>query len=288
MNLVNSLVTLTLPVTAIPQAVDGDTASVSLTVPGIGTPTTFSNVKCIDGEWTVTITPTASGLLVASWTVSPAANPVPVTVTTTTTVEAAYGLISLPDARQMLRLLVNNTDDDAMIQELIASATDLIEDVTGPMVPRVYTEHHDGGTNMIRLMRAPAIQVLSVTESFGYQAMPLASVDPLNASATSTAWCYYFNPDLNVIERRTVGMMGSYFMPGQANITVVYQAGRASVPAAVQHACRMLVKHLYEMTMPISGRRRDAEDGMDVMMGFAMPGSVLEMLQPYRRAPGIA
>jgi uncharacterized phiE125 gp8 family phage protein len=275
-NYANDLLTLALPTTAVPGTADGATANVVLTLPGV-TGTTPLTVGAVNGQWEIQVTPTAPGVITAVWTVGAS------TVTTTEVVAQRYDLVTLADVRAVLRQRATDTQDDVMIENLIDAATGLIEDVTGILLPQTFTETYDGGVPGIYLMNGPVIEVLSVSEVIGTSVYTLAPYVP----TSSNAWSYYFEPRTATLERRTVGGSTTCFAPGGSNVTVTYRAGVVDVPAAVRHAAKLLVKHLYDQTLPPTGQRARAEAEVDPL-GFAIPGMVLEMLAPYRRIPGLA
>ena len=77
----------------------------------------------------------------------------------------------------------------------------------------------------------------------------------------------------------------------EANIKIIYIAGRATVPANVRLATLMLVQHLWTTSQNNKNGGRPNLGGDDTFvpgMGFAVPNRVKELLQPGGRVPGVA
>jgi hypothetical protein len=89
---------------------------------------------------------------------------------------------------------------------------------------------------------------------------------------------------------RVTLVSGSLFVSG--TYTVVYRAGRASIPPAISLAARVLVQHLWDTQngrwSEQSAFAQGADEGFQTVAGFAVPNYAIELLEAYRKAPALA
>jgi hypothetical protein len=262
-------------------------ATLAVTDPN-GVVTTTSSIANASGAYTAPFTPTVAGLHTVSWKATTGATRGASQDVFEVRQTGPIGLISLDDARSVLRLRAGNTSDDAMLQTIIESASKVVVDITGPMTVSQYTETFDGGVTTIVPSRAPIVRVVSANEYYGTSVFALTE-QPLGAQ--TSAFGYTVDYLTGEITRRTFGGGTALFAFGSKNISITYTAGRTQVPENVQLATKELVRHFYQATQ-VPGRPKMgavADDGFgEVAIGFAVPNFVVEMLQPDRRAPGIA
>lgn len=186
--------------------------------------------------------------------------------------EAAPPLIvSLADAKSHLNLTVSTHDEE--LRGFIEAATEVIEFFVGPVVRRTVVEVHPGGAQLA-LARTPAISVTTVA--------------PVLDGGTS-----YTASDLDLdgatgIVRRADG--GGFTGP----LRVTYVVGRVIVPAPITHAARELIRHLWRTQLGSQfvsrASSRDVDDYSDPIpgLGYSVPNRVIELLQPFRKAPEVA
>ena len=269
--------TLTLP------GNDG-TATLTVTDPNGGT-TVTSNITGTGGVYTGSYRPTIAGRFMVAWTTTNNASQDAFDVRGTLNT-----IISLDDARSFLRLRTTDTGDNEKIQGLLETATDLLEDVCGRIIPVTFTEWFDGGVGTYVVRHPPLVSVTSMTEYYGLVAYTLTE-QPLGAQMSA----YAFTKDASTgqITRRTFGGQAAMFPEGTKNVVITYKTGYSPIPSSIINAARELVKHLYEATqVPAGGgkaRVRDSEDGMTPGVTYAVPNFVLDMIpMKYRRPPGMA
>jgi hypothetical protein len=252
-----------------------------------------------DGSTTsATITPTTTGVYQQTYAPSTAGRYI-VRWAATGTNASAYTdtfdvmpadvgyLCSLADLRDELNLTSSNTVHDDELRLYLAAATPIIEDLTGPMLPATVTEQYDGGTQNIILRHNPINTVTTVVEYWGSYAFTLTQAsNPANAGQYS----YTVDVGTGVITRRTPSGAATFFATGLRNIHVTYTVGNGTVPANVRLAARRLAAHSYRVsqqgTRPAFGT--GDTDQAFTPSGFAVPRSVLELVKPNRRPPGIA
>lgn len=204
-------------------------------------------------------------------------------------------LVGLPEMKDYLRIPPEDRTHDSEILRYMEAATPLIEQITGPIVPRVFDEWHDGGQYFIQprhrpstaLGTAPIFTLIAVEEFRGTIKHPLALVaDPSSGALYSVT----AQPPLYTITRRTAGGGVIGFSPMAESVHVVYEAGQAQVPPNVEEATKELVRVNYQTTRPAGRGRLTSSDEQDTgpPLGFFMPRRVRELLGPNRRAPSVA
>jgi hypothetical protein len=179
------------------------------------------------------------------------------------------GLVSLEDAKAHLDK--TSTVDDDELEELIGVATEIVEDLVGPVLVRTVVERHDGGRSLW-LQEYPIVEVVSIEPwlEFG-----------TGFAVASTR----LDSETGRLER----LDGQSFAPGPFKVTV--RAGRPVVPKAVSHGAREIIRHLWETqrggTTFVGPGPDPGEDEMFVVSGreYSVPRRVLELLAPERRIP---
>lgn len=172
--------------------------------------------------------------------------------------------VTLDEVKAQLNL--TSTAEDIELQLYTEAATDLIEELVGPMVVAEFTESAEcGGHGAVLLRHWPITEVASVEQGG-------APVDV----------------DLD----RSDLTIGSVQVGRRGWVTVTYSAGRAPVPAALKLATLLTVDHLWETQRgrqggftAIHGVDDDSPVGGDasflVMQGNALPPRAKGLLRPY-------
>jgi len=205
-------------------------------------------------------------------------------------------LVSLPDVKDYLNIQAQSRERDAKLLRYIASVTPMIEAITGPILPKIYDEWHDGGSNIIELLRKPAtgfgtspvLTLIAASEYRGPIEYPLALIaSPVFGSIYSL----FLNSDMGTVTRRSAGGSTIAFFPGREQVHIIYQAGQSETPPNVYEATLELLRINYQTTQQVGTGRQtvsDAQDGTGPAMGFFIPRRVREQLAPTRRAPSFA
>jgi hypothetical protein len=197
-------------------------------------------------------------------------------------------LVSLSDVTEYLNLPTQPAVELNKLQRILNASSILIQDITGPMAPTVYTEWFDGGTETVSPSHKPVIRVLSAAEYYGISEFVLTE-QPLGFQ--TDAFAFTVDYITGEVMRRTYGGAAAQYAIGDKNVRITYQAGRSYVPENVQLGTLELVRFFYNHTQVPSGRggRPAGPDGLEnVLIGFAVPNFVVEMVQPHWRGPGIA
>lgn len=273
---------------------DPDTIALAVTTPeGVTTTYTFAlgqitrlsagvyrkNVPVAEaGDWTYVWTGTGAAADVADgyFTVRP-------------TAVAGDALVDLGEVKDHLNIAKSNTSKDVELRRYINTATLIVEKVVGAVLPAEVVEWHDGGRSRISLRRRPVLSVQTVivydpargTIVLTEVADPGAAVE--NSFTVDTA--------VSEIVRRTTRGNEVVFTAGRRGVKVEYTAGRTSIPENVALGAMELVRHLYQQTQQggrpdFNGSERDGDT--IVIMGYAVPRRVVEMLEPQaRRRAGV-
>lgn len=191
------------------------------------------------------------------------------------------GLVGLDEMKHRLNIKVDNTVHDEQLRGLIASVTDVIEGIVGVVVRRTITETHSGrGEPHIVLRQRPAISVTSVVEDG-------VAVDASDYSLGSSG----------LLTRKSAYRVSGCWARGVDNVTVAYVAGRQEVRASVLDGATDLIRINWR---PLAGGNHSvfdqgrgddfgqrAEPG-EIRLGFFVPNTVMQRLQPHARGPLVA
>jgi len=195
--------------------------------------------------------------------------------------------LSLAEMKEYLNIRDDKTAWDGELRDALVGGCAVVEFLCGPIARRTVTEYHDGGAPTVVLYNRPVISVTSVDEVYGATSVSLTQVampDLTNAAAAFTA-------DLTTGELRRRANNWEYVFPyGKKNVKVVYVVGRTVTPGNISLATKELVGHLWRASQLNSEGRRPRitrPEPVTVVLGFAVPNRVLELLQATPRIPAI-
>ncbi|MFI2577701.1 hypothetical protein ACH5AJ_36510 [Streptomyces rochei] len=175
-------------------------------------------------------------------------------------------IVTVAEVKKQLNIPEVDDSQDEELGEFIASITDVIEDVVGPVAPRQITEHHDGGTEVVVLRSPPAISITSVTEAG-------TVVEPDG---------YHASLDAGVLYRSSTVWAG-----GRAAVVVTYEAGQESTPASIKQAAKELVAVNYRSQQggnySAFDRNSPEPSPGEIRLGFFIPNRVMQLLRPHRQ-----
>lgn len=169
-------------------------------------------------------------------------------------------VVTVAEAKTHLNITVSTFDTE--LQAFLDRAEAAISRRVGPLTSTATTYKVDGGSTTLRLPVTPAISLTSVTP-LGGTALTLADLDldtgagivRFVAGGTFTATLY----------------------------TVVYQAGRTTVPEDLKLAILELLRHLWRTQRGSAQRPGTVSD--EPVAAYAFPYSVLELLGPHLQVP---
>lgn len=186
-------------------------------------------------------------------------------------------LLTLEDARKAIGLPPNDGSQDAdLLSTYIPAVTPIVEDLTGPIVPRTgVTWVVDGGNSSIVLPTRNISAVTAVTE---------------NGTVLTAGVDYTVNIPAGIIVRSpSLQWQMRFFRAGRQNIVVTYNT-LAEVPANVRLAGRIILRHLWQSDQ--QGYRPNFgvpdNDTVTTPSGMGIPKRAWELLQANKSLPGFA
>lgn len=183
-------------------------------------------------------------------------------------------LITVDDARLAANIPVTDTSHDEQLAALIPVATDLCENLAGPIMVAERTWTVDGGKTFV-LLPSAASAIVSVTET---------------GNVLTPAVDYTANLVAGIVYRGTIASP-FVFLSGFQNVTVTYEVGYAADEDAVlsrhKAAARIVLAQLYQADL--QGFRTAYQNGAaGVPAGFAMPARAADLLRVAPNLPGFA
>lgn len=203
---------------------------------------------------------------------------------------AALNLLSLPDLKTELNIRSTDTTWDTQLTGWLDTAATVVQNVTGPILPTPRTDVFDGGGEFVILRARWVKSITTVLENIGTINWTLTE-QPLGQSVD--AFGYTWDRATNRIVRRTWGGSPASFTPGRDIVQVTYLAGMASIPQAIQQATARMIEHWQRKTDnpfrasgSFSGQPGD-DAGVTMVGHYEIPNAAMELLEPFRRRPGI-
>lgn len=201
-------------------------------------------------------------------------------------VAAGLDLVDLAYIRDELNIAATDLTKNAKLRRWSKSATFVVENITGPLLPAPRVDVFDGGASFVILPYRWVKAITSIVETRGVTNYTLTE-QPLGTSINGFG--YTWDRNTNKIIRRAMGAE-SIFPPGPNVIAVTYTLGMQSIPEDIQHAAAELVKHWYRKSeVPFRGAfsAQPADDvGMASVGNYLVPNAVMELLEPWRKRPG--
>jgi len=264
------------------------TATVVLTVTAPdGTTSTPSVVTGAAPVYTSTVPASQVGAYLLTWAASGAATDV--FADQFTVVAPSLQLISYGDLVDQINISATDTTTSARLRRFIQSATDVVQNITGPVLPVTKTTYFDGGQSSVTLPYKWVKSITSVVEWWGGATIyTLTAQTPGSSMGTFN---YLWDTSSNSITRYAGGFPTSFF-PLENSVTVTYVAGMVTIPQDITDATGELVRHWWQhgqqpRSVSFTNPGADDDTGTISVMGYAVPNRVNEMLAPYARRPAI-
>lgn len=227
------------------------TASVLVTEPA-GSTFTYTNgtlTNSTTGVYSVSVVCSTSGVWSYVWTGTGAVADVATDTFTVWPTSDATDVLTLGEAKAVLGLASTDTTLDDYVRTLITAVSNQLDQMCGPIRTRSVTELHDGGTNMVHLVRRPVYSISNVTEYDGTTATVLSAES--NGTKTSTDYLHdgtFGRLASGTIVRRSSNL-DEAFPAGRRNVSVTFLAGRAAstdgVPAKFKQAAAMMLRNIW-------------------------------------------
>lgn len=174
-------------------------------------------------------------------------------------------LLSLAEAKAALN--ITTSTHDAELEDYIDGAIAAVEFICGG-VTSVATTEVVRACGAIPLGTTPVISLTSVTGDM----VGARDITELRVNTSSGV----------------VRAKANYLPIAEDTYTVVYASGRASAPAAMKQAAKIILKHQWSTQRGPAARRPTSDEGSFVPgLGYAVPNAALQMLAPYDRGPAV-
>lgn len=146
---------------------------------------------------------------------------------------ASIELTTLDNIKSYLGIELTDITKDTLLGELIDAVSEAIENYCHREFARLTrVEFYDGQSSpSILLLCRPAINVVSVHDDFAREFTAASLIPPEN---------YVLYENEGILKLRY-----GIFSQGMMNVRIEYEAGYATVPAAVEQAAKILAAHFY-------------------------------------------
>lgn len=192
-------------------------------------------------------------------------------------------IFGLADAKDSLRAVTGDTSNDNKLRDYIGAVTAVIESLYGVVVQRTITEQRRGGTDTISLSYRPVVSITTATEYIAGVSYPLTQAASPVLSGT---YGFTFDPQKGSITRRNSAGLRLVFMD---EVWITYVAGLTIIPENVLMAARELLRFWWQVGQEgrSTARAQTSEDTI-MVVGYAVPRRIVEMLGQSLLAPGFA
>lgn len=197
-------------------------------------------------------------------------------------------LASLDDVKDRLNIPSSDVSSDAELQSFLDSATQVLQNLYGDVIPTQYTERlrpYGDGTRFLT-GRSPLLSVDSITITWAYLNSPVLTLTPT-----------MYRPNLVTGEIAIFAMTPAFSWQyaardwTAAEFDVTYTAGRAAVTPAVRDAVLEIVRINWQPqqsgNLPGIGSSEETDQGF-VYSGYYIPNSANERLAGGMRPRQIA
>jgi hypothetical protein len=265
------------------------TATVVLTVTAAdGTITTPAVVTTAAPVYTATVPAAIVGAYLLTWVASGAATDV--YTDQFTAIAPALQLISMSDLKDQLNLSPTDATSTNRLRRFIQSATDVVENITGPMRGQSRTEYFDGNRSTVVLSARWVQSITTVTEILGTSSFTLTE-QPLGGGS-ATQYGYTWDRNTHKITRRSNGVTG-IFPAGDGSVAVTYKLGINPLPQDISDAAGELIRHWWQngqqpRAISFTNTGADDDTGTITSAGYWVPNRVNELLAPYALGPVLA
>lgn len=261
--------------------IDPSSASLSVTAPdgSVAAAFTLAQMTRLDvGQYRATVPVMMRGVYVYRWTATGIGQS-----STSGQLSVGMSLVRLTEVKAELNYRSIDVADDDELVGFILAATEAIEELCGPVLPRPVVDTIVAPAGVTGTYLSPTLLL---------QQYPVLSVESVvTGSATSSTT---LDPSTYVVDgsgRLVRTGAGSW---GQRTV-INYTAGRRATPATVRLACLELIAHWWQSSQqsrPAGGSSivgtYDDVDTQPATPDTGIPFRVLIMLRAYRRAPSVA
>ena len=200
-------------------------------------------------------------------------------------------IISLAEAREILKLPVTDTTHDSVIRGYSQAITEWVEYVCGPVVTRQVTEVIRAQGQVLILSKPPIRTDMGTTldasnRRDGSTTNGIVSVTPL------LTYGFMYELDQLLVDgprgivRQSAGLPFFYSGDPYSQYEVTYWAGRAIIPWGIYEASKISLKHVYGvnrggMAAASASMASADEEETPTGFGFSVPSRAVELLTPH-------
>jgi hypothetical protein len=204
-----------------------------------------------------------------------------------TVVAPSLQLISLSEVKDLINVSQSDATGNAKLRNFIQDATDVVQNITGQIIPKTDNYVFDGGGVFCVLPRRWVSSITLVVETIATVNYTITE-QPLGTSYNN--YGYTWDRATGKIVRRGAGGLAYFFAPGVMNVSVTFVSGMATVPQDISTAAGELIRHWWangQQPWRAAFQPGGDDTGLMPMAGYAIPNRVLELLMPYRKSPAI-
>lgn len=184
---------------------------------------------------------------------------------------------TLDEAKAHLNIPPSDTTQDAEVSQQLAAATQVVEELVGPVNPTSVTgEQHDTRHHTVTLRVQPVLAVTRVVEWIPTP-QELVAEDP---SGVSTGLAYRLDATVGTVTR----VVGGWPIPFLGRVVVDYTAGRSVVPENLRLAVLELLRLNWGPQRggmwgrPVTAANPEDYSTSLEIYGFYVPRRVLDLL----------
>lgn len=262
----------------------GSTAVLTVTAPDGSTSTPA--VTTSSPTASATVIPAMAGQYLLVWTVTGAFSD---SISDQfTCIAATLGLMSLAEIADQLNITAGDTTKNATLIRYVASASDVVQNITGPLLGQTRVDYFDGDVTSVVLPVRWVKSITSVVETIGQINYTLTET-PLGTSGSQFG--YTWDRLTHKITRRASGFT-TRFMPGDQNVAVTYVQGMTSIPQVITDAAGEIVRHWWSngqtsYSDPFGVSDGDGDREVVSVLGYLIPNHAAQMLAPYAKGPSV-
>lgn len=196
------------------------------------------------------------------------------------TAEVGVGIVTLDQAKTHLKN-AGTTAPDEQLRLWIPAVTPVIEHITGPVVPRSVTADVTSSGDVLILPDNHVVSVTSVTEWESGVSQAVSLHDPTLAAPT-----YGYTRSGSLLHRLASGYPSRW----NGTVRVIYTAGMAPIPEAIQLAALMILEANWRPSqLGLLSEIGDAiGNGQSMSDPWLIPHTAKQLLAAYKRGPMVA
>ena len=200
-------------------------------------------------------------------------------------------IVSLAEARDILKIPAADTSRDAEIRSYSTAVTEWVEHEVGPVVTRQFSSVVRASGDVLVLPYAPVRTDLGTTLTTanrrdGSTTNGIVSVTPLLTYGFMYSLSDLLVDPVTGLVRHVAGLPFFYSGDPYAQYAVTWWAGRKVIPWGVYEATKITLKHIWAVERGglAQGAAFGESETVTTGYGFAVPNRAVQLLTPYAGA----